>query len=163
MYRAPLSGSRCFRPQIEVFSHPTSPSAALLSASFKNTTMWGPQEEKKGSDSSAFLEPVVCQNSLSFAPQKHCQPITRACGIAMPMGTCEWITVLLKPTLKPFSHPTAPKIARLSAPFKTQQCGAHNKRGGGRIVERFWGLWRAKIPQILAPKALSPGGRCLGH
>ena len=35
-------------------------------------------------------------------------------------GTCEWITMLLEPRLKLFRHPTAPKIAGLSAPFKTQ-------------------------------------------
>ena len=70
-------------------------------------------------------------------PRKHCDPVMGVCGIAMPPGTCEWITMLLKPTWKPFSHPTAPKIARLSAPSKTQQCGAHHRRKGGRIVEHF--------------------------
>ena len=50
--------------------------------------------------------------------------------------------------------PSAPKTARLSAPFRTQQCGVHMRRKRGRIVEHFWGLWCAKIASVLAPKAL---------
>ena len=62
--------------------------------------------------------------------------------------------MLLQAKWKLFSHPRAPKVARLSAPFKTQQCGVHMTKKGRRIVEHFWWLWFAEIAYVLATKAL---------
>ena len=56
-------------PKLKRFSHPQSPQNYSTIHPFQNTTMWIPNEKKKGAGSGALLGPVVCQQSFIFGPQ----------------------------------------------------------------------------------------------
>ena len=151
-----------FEPKLSYFHTPQPPKLLYYLPVSNHNNVGVHMRSKGGADSQALLEPVVCHNSLSVAPQNTMIQSWVLGALQGPKHLQEeHCTFGAK--IVPIFTPHPPQHSWTIRPFQnTTMWGPHEKKRG-RIVKHFWGLWYAEIAHGLAPKPLCSILRCTGH